>query len=363
MNKWLFTLIALSTQLHSWGTQTNLRIQQPQPENKVVIQPTKAEVHHEPPKDCRSGLVEVDYLFWKPFQEDMNFALRLKGSSNDDDTRFRLKLRPESPHFDLSSGVRLGFGGYTSDKWDVKIRGTYLHSSTQKNSHFEDALLNPSFFPTLEGSSGPEAIVHAKLTFGLVDLTLGRETSLTKKFTIHPYIGIRNVWIRETLRGFFEPELSLPSHYKYINNVWGLGPRTGMNSSYYFARNWSIQGGLSGAFVLGNYQAKQNLHSEIEGSNPIEFLHTILKDSHGIIRANLDAFLGLGWDYWFNKNKNRVYIALLCETSYWFGINQLMDFNSYQTDNGKTIVNGALINKRHGDLAFFGGTLHFQLDF
>ena len=80
-----------------------------------------------------------------------------------------------------------------------------------------------------------------------------------------------------------------------------------------------------------------------------------------MIRANLDGYLGIGWDMFFNNNKNRVHVALLCDTSYWFGINQFMDLNV----NSATLpVSGSVgVDKRHGDLAFFGGTVHFQMDF
>ncbi len=371
----------ISMNLDAWGSSSNPRIQ-PNPVQepaKPVQKPTlKVQepvqiVREKPqkplPDDDRYGLLQIDYLFWKPYQEDINFVLESTIAPGTD-TILNIKYHPKSPHFNLSSGVRVALGGYTSDNWDVKLQGTYVPSHSSKHVDadavgvFSDTL-DPSFFPITAGEQGTEATAHWKLHFGLLDLTLGRETGLTKKFYVHPFIGIRGAWIHERMKGFFRGNLPIDSDYKYTNNVWGIGPRAGMHSSYYFAKNWSFQGGLSGSFILGNFTAKQRLIHGVVNEMADVVIKSTLKDKQQMIRANLDASLGLGWDMWFNRNKNRVYIALLCETSYWFGINQLMDLNLSEVDFGPPArpQSSLVAEKRHGDLAFFGGTLHFQLDF
>lgn len=351
----LSATLIFSNQLHAWAKNPG-----PFPDTTPVAEPV----------NDRDGLFEIDYLFWKPYQEDLNFALKASESVSPDNSTIIFNLRPKNPDFDISSGVRVGFGGYTSDEWDVKVRGTYLYSDARKEAHAsgDKEFLYPSFFPILEGEDGTRASAYWRLNFGLVDLTLGRETCLSRKFTLHPFIGVRSVWIRETLKGKFKgvvPDPSIggipfPGTYKHTNDVWGIGPRAGFDSRYYFARDWSLQGGLSGAFVIGNFRAYQRLSNL--NTLGLQTIKHNLKDSQDLIRVNLDGFLGLGWDRWFNQGKNRIYLALLCETSYWFGINQLMDFIT-AIDGLGAPAHAKFVNKRHGDLALFGGTLHFQLDF
>lgn len=369
----------ISMNLEAWGTTSNPRtppektqepakpVQAPTLKLQEPVQIVREKPEKPVPEDDRYGLLQVDYLFWKPYQEDLSFVLDATVTPGTD-TLLNIKYRTKSPHFHLSSGVRVALGGYTCDKWDVKLQGTYLPSHSTKHVKASSDSLNglyPSFFPITAGEDGAEASAHWQLYFGLMDLTLGREAGLTKKFFIHPFIGIRGAWIYERMKGFFEGNLPIDSDYKYTNQVWGIGPRAGMNSRYYFAKNWSFQGGLSGSFILGNFSANQRLIHGVVNEFADVVIKTTLKDKQQLIRANLDASLGLGWDMWFNRNKNRVYIALLCETSYWFGINQLMDLNLSEVDFGPpaSVQASVVADKRHGDLAFFGGTLHFQLDF
>lgn len=314
--------------------------------------------------DDRKGIFELDYLFWKPFQEDLNFAIRTT-TSTEGSTTYQ-KYRPKSPSFNLSSGFRLGFGGYTGDVWDVKASGTYLYSQASKESIAQTAeTLSPSLFPILAGQNGVSSSASWRLNFGLLDLTLGRETYLTPKFNIHPFIGIRTAWIREKFGVKFKGTANSvvtalhTAKTSTTNNVWGIGPRAGLDSDYYFAQNWAFRGGLSGAVVIGNFSATQNLSSET--ATPGNVLKANLKDHQEIVRTNLDGYLGIGWDMWFDNNSKRVYVAVLCETSYWFGINQLMDLNI--SDVGTAPAQSVVAEKRHGDLALFGGTIHFQLDF
>ncbi len=314
--------------------------------------------------DGRKGIFELDYLFWKPFQEDLNYAVRTT-TTVDGATTYQ-KYRPKSPSFNLSSGVRLGFGGYTGDVWDIKARGTYLYSQVSKNSHANASeTLSPSLFPILAGQNGVAASASWRLNFGLLDLTLGRETYLTPKFNIHPFIGIRAAWIRETFNGRFKgtaDSVIATLHTAKINNtnnVWGIGPRAGLDSDFYFANNWAFRGGLSGALVIGNFNTSQNLTSGT--TVPGNVIKANLKDHQEMVRTNLDGYLGIGWDKWFDNNSKRMYVAVLCETSYWFGINQLVDLNISEV--GTPATQSVVAEKRNGDLAFFGGTVHFQLDF
>lgn len=342
----LLTTLVAQSQIQAWSSHTNPEMEQ-HPKPACV--------------DNRSGLVELDYLFWKPYQEDMHYAVRTKQST--ESGTIDLKVRPKSPEYDLSSGVRLGVGVYTSDVWDVKLRGTYLYSDNTEEQHAigssTDALF-PSVFPFLQGAAGNQTKSYWRLNFGIGDLTLGRTTTLSPKFNVRPFIGIRSVFMRQLFKNQFDAVAGasiVPGAFRNTSNVWGIGPRAGLDSTYYFADHWSFQGGLSGSLVLGNFRARQKLL----GFNGADHLKVHVKDSSAMIRANLDGYLGIGWDMYFNNNNNRVYVAILCDTSYWFGINQFMDLNV----NSATLpVSGSVgVDKRHGDLAFFGGTVHFQMDF
>ena len=146
------------------------------------------------------------------------------------------------------------------------------------------------------------------------------------------------------------------------NDVRGVGPRAGIDFNYYFASEWAFKGGISGAFLYCSYNVVQKTSGWQVVSSVTSASQFKLKDKDQLVRTNFDGYFGLGWERWVNKNRNRLSLALLCESSYWFGINQLMDLEQLTSDatNPNTVF---VAEKRHGDLSFFGGTLHFQVDF
>jgi hypothetical protein len=338
-------------------------------------------------QDNRSWFLEADYLLWKPMMEDCFFSVKTSspniGSSNNNSVSAKGKLK--QPGFDLSSGVRVGIGGYNSDSWDVGLRGTYLYSDAEKtvraNSSSQTIAL-PDWFGSIFGLNGIKANNKWSMNFGLVDLTFGREFFLTKRFAAHPFIGLRGAIINQTMHVRYSADYQLQqpnagaaitvvgkTKFSAKNDMWGIGPRVGLDLNFYLSKDWSFLGGLAGSLLYTKYSVKEkfnglSINSKVlpEVLNPV-FLK--MNDHSNFGRANLDAYFGLGWSHWYNSGKKRVSIALAFEAQQWFSLNQW--FGLDLTNSGSSIQSGNVLNvrpdKRHGDLSLIGGTLHFQLDF
>lgn len=353
----LFSTLALISQMEGW-TRAGVSEEAEQPKVKST--------------DDRGGFFAVDYLFWKPALDDLNYGY--KGFINPDSDPATFELKVKKPNFDLSSGVRVALGGYTSDVWDVGLRGTYLYSKATGKAHAnidEFEIVGPNFMTAVEGTGGTYGSAHWQMNYGVLDFFIGRDCRLSEKFVVHPFIGARGAWIHQRMKGrydsFFQapgPNPLLPISYTMSHDVSGGGPRVGIDFDYYFSRGWAFKGGLSGAFLYSTFHVKQKTDGWNVGSGGSQIaLRWSVKDRDSLVRANLEGYFGLGWDRWFNQNRSRFYIALLCESSYWFGMNQFYD--SLQLAVGGTSnPNTTFVNeKRSGDLSFFGGTLHVQFDF
>jgi hypothetical protein len=341
-------------------------------------------------KDDRQAFIKVDYLFWRPQLENAGFALKSVSSAPAEQPQ-SVKFTLKQPECKLSSGVRLGIGGYTHDSWDIGLTGTYLRSKTHKHIHgnpstFKQTL--PQWVPSVFGTGGLNASALWALNFSVLDFAIGREFFLTKRFAVHPFIGLRGYCINQKLKNHFQGtflqgtspnqvSVTLPSKFKVTQSIFGAGPRLGLDMGFYVSQDWAFLGGLSGSLLCSTYRIKQNAFAHI---NTVDTTGTILtinnlnlktKDGATLGRANLDAYFGIGWDKWCNNGRNRFAVSLLFEASHWFQINQLLDIDTTSLENSNNQLTSQnrsqnttfMAEKRHGDLSFMGGTVHFQFDF
>ena len=382
-NKWLITgslasLLAIQTNVHAVWTSKK-QAEKPQP--------TTIDGTHVP--DDRHVFLEADYLFWVPTQENLVYASKasIQGVGGGGNGPSAINGRIKTPSFELSSGVRLGIGAYNSDSWDINARATYFYSDTKSTHHADFAngqALLPAFIPLILGSTASKATAYWQLNTWIFDLTVGREYFLTNRFTIHPFIGLRGAIFKQVFRTSYTAPFTEDngtvriteehtSSIRMHNDFGGAGPRAGLDASFYLSKQWALLGGVSGTVYYTQYNVKSKalgFNGSSGGSTNIPVINSITlnyKDKHNLIRSNMDAYFGIGWDHWYNNGKNRVYLALVAEGSYWWGINQLCD-TDLTLDNGNNNNNNRndfslIFQKRNGDLAFFGGTFHFQLDF
>lgn len=327
-----------------------------------------------------SWFVEADYLYWKTHQEDLFYGLHANASLSG------LNLNPIKPHFDWSSGVRIGIGGYTHDQWDVGVKVTYIYADAQKtapgtgNLQVSNGFPQGSFiFPTwVDQILGFANKARARWTnnFFIYDFLLGREYKLSSGLNIHPFFGVRGFSMFQHYNCKYHSGIngndtqgnnlfySLITQMKAKNTTFGVGPRVGVDLGYQFTKSWAALGGVSGSILYSHYKVSQSLKTFIIESGVLTPFEGVGKDSDQIGRTNLDAYLGLNWSHSYNQAKNRFQIGLLFEASYWYGLNQYMDIDVAESgDGGGDALTSLNPAKRHGDLSFMGATLQFKFDF
>ncbi|HEY5236256.1 MAG TPA: Lpg1974 family pore-forming outer membrane protein, partial [Rhabdochlamydiaceae bacterium] len=233
----------------------------------------------------------------------------------------------------------------------------------------------PDFNTNLLSTVASKSHASNKLNFGTLDFSVGREFFLTKKFAIHPLIGLRGFGMSQNYRARYlstftgtagvPPTTTVNTFFKAKNRTYGVGPRAGIDLKFYMNESWAFLGGLSGALLWGNYRVHQKFQGQ--ESNGTAFVPSVIKttEKNTSLRTNLDAYFGLGYDVWFNCDNNRFYIAFLFEASEWFAMNQFNDnFSTTPAAGTGSAANITIAGlRRHGDLGFIGGTLHLQIDF
>jgi len=321
--------------------------------------------------DERSGFISGDYLCWVPHQDDLFYAVSQATDTDSHVAKTRNKYK--QPHFGWSSGGRLSIGGYTNDSWDVGFTGMYIYARAKSTTHIPTGVTGkiiPDFNTNLLSSVASKSNATNKLNFATLDFSLGREFFLTEKFAIHPLIGLRSFGMSQKYRTRYlstftgsPPPVTVNTRFKAKNLTYGIGPRAGIDLKFYISEGWAFLGGISGALLWGSYHINQKFKGQ--ESNGTAFVPSIIKttEKNTSLRTNLDAHFGLGYDVWFNCDKNRFYIAFLFEASEWFAMNQFNDNFSTTPVSGSTANITIAGLRRHGDLGFIGGTLHLQIDF
>lgn len=314
---------------------------------------------------------EESYLFLKPYAENMDYGNKNIFTAVDDFHPSR-KIKVKKPEFEWSSGIRLAFGKYLPhhDLWDIGFTTTYYYSDTKDKVHanvasgtgFSQSFQSLFIRPTDGGT------FHWKLNYWTFDMSIGRLFEMTSRTVFHPYFGLRGSAQYQHARSKAELIVDQSSsttltvikvRSKIDNDFWGLGPRVGSAFTYCFSSHFSLLANFSAALLVGAQKLKENMLSFQTGSSTNAKVQNKLrsKDSIEVIRSNVEASLGLGWERWLNNGAVRVAPSLNLEGSLWFAMNQLYNFYNALQDQQ------SIVRRRHGNLGLMGVSFNLQVDF
>jgi hypothetical protein len=202
-------------------------------------------------------------------------------------------------------------------------------------------------------------------------LTAGRYYSLTKKIDIHPFVGIRSVLNYQNFKmsftngqGFAGGPMS-DSQIKGDHDFWGVGPRIGTDVALRFGHHWSLKGTFGASLFGGRVDVSEKSNGNIFAA---DFGITApyrdeLKDEDSVLRSNIDASLGLGWEKWVRKNTVRIAPSLVFEVSEWFSMKRWIDSNisefSFETGAQPVIYP----HRRYSNLGLMGFNINLKVDF
>jgi len=234
-------------------------------------------------------------------------------------------------------GFKVGFGwNSTHDRWDVYTQYTWLHS---RNSRTISDPVNGIRQPT---TSEPNGIFGAlreagtatgswKHHFNVIDLELGRRCCVSQFLLLRPFVGLKGGWQqRDMVRSFFSPVPNplfpipgVPSQPNVLRvhdhfDVWGIGVRGGVNSSWIICKNWSLFGDLAWTSMWSDYY--KVLRSD-KVTNLVTKYITVFLDLNGDTRFEVNYIgelaLGVRWETCLCKAKYRLAVQAGWEQQVW----------------------------------------------
>lgn len=321
--------------------------------------------------------MEESYLLWKPYMANMEYGNK-DTFEQIDDSHFSDKFKVKDPDFEWSSGVRVTIGQYLPhhDLWDLGFTTTFYYTDTHDKIHANTAggvAFNPSFFPNIatvaESIVADKGSFDWKLNYWALDLLVGRLFTMTSKIVFHPYFGVRgSLQYQHAREKFFVFQddgggetVAVNGKSSIDNDFWGVGPRIGTSFIYYFENHFSFLANIAAALLVGGQKLKEN-SSDKRFTNDNGAIGELLitnksKDTLHVIRSNVEASIGIGWESWLKNHTIRVAPSVNFEGSLWFAMNQL--YNFYSAFSTSTNVE----HRRQGNLGLMGLSFNLQVDF
>lgn len=286
--------------------------------------------------NCCDFFVTGEFIWWRAQEDNLNFAFSgvspTSGVSASRGTVYHPKFKYE-PGFKVGVGLK-----FRHDGWDLYANYTWLRSNNQKK-HFSTGTGSNAVLNTFEPFAGPAVGVTApfvssahanwNMHFNVLDGELGRNFYISRYLTLRPHFGLKFAWIQQHLNVNYsvstdEPDFVLlggSGRDKYKVHDFGVGIRTGLDTSWYFVRHWSIFGDFAFSALINNFKSdrKDTFSSTFVPENTN--FNAKVHNDHAVTGV-LELGLGLRFDTTFHDDDLLFFLQAGWEEQIWFDYNR-----------------------------------------
>lgn len=315
--------------------------------------------------------ITADFIWWTAHQDGMGYAFTNfgNGSATPSPTSTGSIGRGSVRHVadDWSPGFKVGIGlNLGHDGWDLMAEYTWLHtsnSSNTKNADPETSRLFPTWVIANEAMNTFNENTRAAITsafanwclhFNVINLELARNHYISQYLTLRPHVGLKGAWINQdyNVKYFSDVSESTSFNLRMRNDqdYWGIGIRTGLDTAWYFMKNFCMYGDFAIAAMWSHFEvdrrdSRQNI-ATVTVPAKINIINT--ENDFHTIKPVVEFGLGLRYDWWFSDDDYHFGIQAGWEEQMWVNHNNL--FTPYDEAN-------------HGDLVTQGLTVKARFDF
>ncbi len=241
------------------------------------------------------------------------------------------------PNWNARPGFKIGASTYLDkDCWDLGVEYTWFQNEDNNfaMSAVTPDLVFPTFFPSNLTDSFAQAGISWNNKFNRVDLTLGRDCYLGRRFSCKPFFGFLGAWEKQSCSVLYRTASNLPDDRLFnaqnTQKWWGIGPYLGYKSAFLFVYDeefkWSffVDSGLS--LPWGRYITKSMAYTDA--------LYFSGKGTFWNMDAMLETTLGVRFEAFFPGYPPWEFLIQLgWEIQTWFGHNRMALWNTMNTNN------------------------------
>jgi hypothetical protein len=317
--------------------------------------------------------ITADFIYWTSRQDGLGYV---RSGVADYDAAVALGNAvpggTTTPCFNFSPGFKVGLGlNLGHDGWDTYLNYTWLHSSHSSNASSvetnSEGLIPLWEVATIGNTSSKDHFIVLNtfinlgqaygrwaLNFNNFDLDLGRNFYISQYLTLRPHAGLKGSWYTQNYdvkySDFLEPDIAdevLGTRMHIKQSFWGIGVRTGLDTSWYLDKNWSIFGDTSLSALWGRFHTHRQDFVTPTNNQEVRVIDTGF--NFHTVKPVLEFQLGLRYDYWFSDDEYHFGIQGAWEEQIWLNQNQFFDISQGYG--------------HHGDLILQGFTLDIRFDF
>ncbi|MCH9612061.1 MAG: hypothetical protein S4CHLAM102_05440 [Chlamydiia bacterium] len=250
------------------------------------------------------------------------------------------------PGFKVDLGVVLDH-----DCWDIFAEYTWFNSTYSKRSTTNSdavALINPepqtSWMTFVDSTSG-----KWNLRFNNIDLTMGRNYWNSEYLSMRPHIGLKGSWQRQNFDiDYTQTANAVEDKVRMKQNYWGVGLRSGLQSAFYFNKEFSLFGDFAMSALWSQFKNRNKIQTRALNSNDSYTWNAYNSGSYHIVTPVLEMALGLRWDTWISNEEFHFMLQAGWELQEWWSQN---NFNNVYADGVR------------GDMTLQGLTIKARFDF
>lgn len=255
--------------------------------------------------------VEIDFIFWKPCLNAIDYAAVVRPTSNGTKVHF------EDICLDWTPGVHATIGR-PSFFYDWGFLGSYIFCESKQHEHVHrnQGIAAPVFqIGLLPDLLFNKASASYELVYQEWDLLLTYEFCCNHGTLFTPFFGIAGIYVDQDLDvKVFSDE----DHHKasWSSLYWGIGFRAGADYQLYLTRCLRLYSTFNGTLLAGEAKSKhkQSIVDRFKFKDdnccrfvPGCFIGTGIYYDTAICDIDFTVRLGYEFRYWYNMPRNRFF--------------------------------------------------------
>lgn len=325
----------------------------------------------------------LDFLIVQPKEDGLDYSLNNASSTRE------LNATVNKPDFKWSFGARGGLNFiFAHDNWDLDLNGAFLISNTKDKTQ-QNVVNQTSYDEDFNGQGLIPIWIHPRsfaghqrnvrfsnakakwdLSYYDINLLLGKNFCISDKIQLHPSFGISNVFNYQKYtinyangKKFFTSETNtitpISSVSKNIQNIYGIGPKLGLNSKWFFQKNINLFADIYASLLYDFFDIKRHDVNNYT-ANDTESVNDFVKIKNKVssVKPNVDIALGISYENCIERTNLAplfVQFSLGYEANLFWSTNKFIQF----ADD----VNDGLVISPDGDFQMQGIYVGFKCMF
>jgi len=280
--------------------------------------------------------VGVDYLYWKPCVDDLEYA----GKSNIIGVGLDTEFKNVCPDWESGYRINLGMKSSHCSSWGLKASVAIVDTDSKASTQAESGpifatLVHPLLIDLFEVMVPNEfsslfsfAEAHWSLDYKEWDALFTYEISWSNCQHLTPFLGLAGIHVDQGFKATYlddDPVEEIDGLFsKWHSDYWGVGLRMGTTYTYQFSNCLSFFAKTHGSILVGEansnikYGTIENLENELtifkskdeDCSQIVPGYHIGVGISYDSCLCNVDYSFQLGYEFtvWHNIPNHRVFV-------------------------------------------------------